>query len=233
MGLQREGPLFIAGLNAVLLGQNPESQKVHWSRGRRIIFTVPDPGPSCHPLHLTGTDHRPVAHAVLVLQGPLQDIGENFHVTMPMGGEAGARLHAVLIEHPQLAKAHIAWIVIAIEGERVIAVEPIKLRMPRHMTWSSCNRLALPVMRFFDKGSMGGEPFVFDKVETVSGPSGRTPVDNVSRRMKTASCWHTEAQQEEFLYMLPDSASVLRRHCPVRSSLHRIAGLLPGHHTAF
>ncbi len=62
---------------------------------------MPNAGSGTHELHVSGTDHRPVAHRVLVGQFPIQDIADDLHVAMAVRAEARARRHAVLIDYPQ------------------------------------------------------------------------------------------------------------------------------------
>ena len=65
-----------------------------------------------------------MAHAVLVLDRALEDVGEDLHVAMGMGGEAAARRHPVLVDHPELPEAHVVGVVIVAERERVAGVQP-------------------------------------------------------------------------------------------------------------
>src|SRR5690606_29455420 len=66
-------------------------------------------------------------HAVLVRQLAIQHIRNDFHVAMAMGAEALARLHAVLVDDPQRAHAHVARVVIVGERERMPRTEPAML----------------------------------------------------------------------------------------------------------
>jgi hypothetical protein len=56
-----------------------------------------------------------MAHAVLVLEGALEDIGEDLHVAVRVGGEAAAGGDAVLVDDPELPEAHVVGVVVVPE----------------------------------------------------------------------------------------------------------------------
>src|SRR5579862_5760759 len=100
---------------------------MHRRVGRVIELAMPYAGASRHALHITGADDRAGADAVFVLERALKDIGDDLHVAMAMGVEAGARRDAILIDDAQRAEAHVLRIVIMAEGEAVAAIEPAEL----------------------------------------------------------------------------------------------------------
>ncbi len=104
---------------------------------------MPHAGAGGHALHVTGADHGAVAHAVPVLQGALQHIGNNFHIAVAVGVEASARLHPVLVDDPQGAEAHECRIVIVAEGEGVATVEPTEIGQPPVVCVSNIQHAAL------------------------------------------------------------------------------------------
>src|SRR5688572_29597945 len=77
-----------------------------------------------HALHVAGNDGGAVSHAVLVAQGAFQHVADDLHVAVAVGAEALARLHAVLVDHPQRAEAHVLRVVVVGEGKAVVRVEP-------------------------------------------------------------------------------------------------------------
>src|SRR5262245_54075080 len=86
-----------------------------------------DAGARRHALDIAGPDDRPVAEAVLVLDGALHDIGDDLHVAMTVGAESAAGGHAVVVDDAQLAEGDMRRVEIVGERERVPAVEPIVL----------------------------------------------------------------------------------------------------------
>ena len=58
----------------------------------------------------------------------LDHVGDNLHATVPMGAKALPRCDVVFVHHEQVAKSDIAWVVILVEGECVMAVEPRGVR---------------------------------------------------------------------------------------------------------
>src|SRR5688572_16615036 len=83
----RERLLLVAGVDAVLLRQDPDLEEVHELRLRRIEFAVRDAGAGGHALDVTGANDRSRAHRVLVLEAALEDVGDDLHVAMRMASE--------------------------------------------------------------------------------------------------------------------------------------------------
>ena len=75
-------------------------------------------------LDLAGTDGVAGAERIAMGQFAGEDVSDDLHVAMGMGAEAGSRSHAVLVDHPQAAKAHEAWIVVGVETKGVKGVQP-------------------------------------------------------------------------------------------------------------
>ena len=100
---------------------------MHRIRARGVELAVRHAGARAHALHVAGTDDRPGAHAVPVLEGALEHIGDDLHVAVRVRSEAAAGPDPILVDHAELAKPHPAWIVVVGEGERVAAVEPVEL----------------------------------------------------------------------------------------------------------
>src|SRR5581483_8151390 len=89
-----------------------------------VRFTVADAGAGAHALTISRTNNRAIAHAVFVLQRPLEHIGDDLHVAMRMHGKAFARGNEVLVNHAQGAESHKTWVVILIERKTVPGVKP-------------------------------------------------------------------------------------------------------------
>src|SRR5207247_1131187 len=124
----RERALLVAGREPLPLGQDPDLEKVHGLDARRVVLAVRDAGAGGHALHLAGVDDGPGPQAVLVLERALDDVGDDLHVAVAMGGEACARLHPVLVDDAQAAEAHVARVEVVGEREGVAARKPAELR---------------------------------------------------------------------------------------------------------
>ena len=81
-----------------------------------------DSRPGAHDLNITGRNGGLVALAVFVRQRPADDIGNNFHVPMPVPAKAHAGRHPVVINHAQMRKTHVRRIVVISEGKTVVAL---------------------------------------------------------------------------------------------------------------
>jgi hypothetical protein len=57
-------------------------------------------------------------------QRAVEHIADDLHVAVAVGAEATARGDAVLVDHAQVAHAHVRRVVVAGEGEAVKAAQP-------------------------------------------------------------------------------------------------------------
>jgi hypothetical protein len=119
-----EGLLVVARREPARVGHDPDLQEVDGLRLRSVLLAVRHAGAGAHELDLARPDHAAAARAVLVLEGALEHVRQDLHVAVPVGAEAGARLHAVVVDHAQAAKARLPGIEVLAERERVTAVEP-------------------------------------------------------------------------------------------------------------
>src|SRR2546421_738601 len=100
-----------------------------------VPFTASAPRTTCsqawragaHALHLAGADDGAGPQAVLVLERALDDVRDDLHVAVAVGGKAPARLHPILVHDAQGAEAHVARVEVVGEGEGVAAREPAEL----------------------------------------------------------------------------------------------------------
>src|SRR5262249_15658594 len=104
--------------------QQPDLVKVYRLCLRRIELAVLHARTSRDPLELPGPENRAVTEAVLVFQLAFQHVGDYFHVPVPVRPKPLARLHAVLVDYPEHAKAHVLGIVVVVKGKSVARIEP-------------------------------------------------------------------------------------------------------------
>src|SRR5438552_13894887 len=123
----RERALLVAGREPLPLGQDPDLEKVHGLGARRVVLAVGDAGAGGHALHFAGADDGAGPQAVLVLERALDDVRDDLHVAVAVGGEAAARLYPILVHDAQAAEAHVARVEVVGEGEGVAAREPAEL----------------------------------------------------------------------------------------------------------
>src|SRR5713226_4333957 len=91
---------------------------------RRVELAVRYARPGAHPLHVAGPNHRTVAHAVAMFQRAGQNVGNDLHVAMRMRRKTLTRCDPVFVDDAQTAPVHVRRIVISIEREGVIRIEP-------------------------------------------------------------------------------------------------------------
>src|SRR3990172_2139686 len=89
-----------------------------------IEFAVSDATARAHTLYFAGPYHRASTQAVLVFERTLQNVGNDFHIPVSVGGKALARRHRVFVDHAQDRKAHLTGVIIVSKGKRVVGVEP-------------------------------------------------------------------------------------------------------------
>src|SRR5579863_3780607 len=106
---------------------------------RWIHLTMADAAAGAHALSVAGANDRTRTQAVLVLKRAIQDVSNNFHVAMRMGGEPFAGRDPVFVDHSQGTKSHEAWIVILVEGKRVACIEPAVIAPTAFIVASNVN----------------------------------------------------------------------------------------------
>ncbi len=94
----------------------------------RIELAVTDPPPRAHALERVGPDHAAVAEGVLVLEGAVEDVGDDFHVPVRVHGEPLPGADEVLVDDAQRPEAHVPRVVVVGEREAVLGVEPAVVR---------------------------------------------------------------------------------------------------------
>src|SRR5215217_98030 len=104
---------------------------------RGILLAVSDAGSGSHALHVSRSNNRTVAHAVFMLERAFENVGDDFHVAVPMRRKTAAGSHEVFIDYAQRAKAHVAGIVVLVERKRVISVEPPMIEVPAFFCFSN------------------------------------------------------------------------------------------------
>jgi hypothetical protein len=90
----------------------------------QISLTMPNAGASTHHLNVACLGPADIAHAILMRDGTRSDIGDDLHVLMRVGGEAGMRGDDVIVPHPHPAPAHPGGILIVCERKMVMGIEP-------------------------------------------------------------------------------------------------------------
>ena len=65
-----------------------------------------------------------VAETVLVRERSFEDVAEDFHVAMGVGGKTHARGDGIVVDDAQTAKAHVGGIEVVSETERVERFKP-------------------------------------------------------------------------------------------------------------
>lgn len=82
-----------------------------------------------HALDVAHPDDRAGADGIAVFEFAVEDIGDDFHIPMPVRAEALAGPDAVLIDDPQRPETHMRRVVIIGERKTMPAVEPIESGM--------------------------------------------------------------------------------------------------------
>src|SRR4051812_36142255 len=104
-----------------------------------VELTMTDACAGAHALKLAGTDHPAAAGRVTMFERPLNDIRENLHIVVRVCAEPLTRRDEVFVDDAQTAEARITRIVVTVEGERVVAVKPARLRLTTFCRWSYFN----------------------------------------------------------------------------------------------
>jgi hypothetical protein len=117
-------PLGVRGGETAFARENPDLEEMEEIGGRGVELAVGDAAAGAHELDLAGAEFAAVAHAVLVGDGTGDDAGEDFHVAVRVGGEAGAGGDAVFVDDAERAEAHVGGVVVVAEAEGMEGAEP-------------------------------------------------------------------------------------------------------------
>src|SRR5208282_6030506 len=141
--------LLVARSDCACGGRDPDLQKMNRVGFRMIEFAVRDSRPGTHSLRFARMNDRAGAKAVLVFERAFENVGDDLHVAMPMGGETRAGADAILVDYAQRAKSHLAGVVVVAERESVAAVEPVDFRASAvgGPAWSYHRRRGLRLLR--------------------------------------------------------------------------------------
>ena len=134
--LIRELLRLIMRLQPTLIRLRPDLQKVHLIVLIAVVLGMPNPRPRAGELDLAAREVLQVAHGVLVLQGAVDDVAEDEELGVAVGAEAGAGLDAVFVDDAQRAPALVARVVVRREGEGVVRVQPVVVRVAAVRPWS-------------------------------------------------------------------------------------------------
>ena len=86
-----------------------------------------DAGAGAHPLRIAGADDFAGAERILVFEPAVENVGDNLHIGMAMGGEAAARRQPVLVDDAQRSEPHEARITIIAERKAMRGIEPAEV----------------------------------------------------------------------------------------------------------
>src|SRR5438270_4097446 len=122
--LLAHGKLLVSRLESLPLRQEPDLVEMDRLLVGGIEFAVPYPRACGHVLHLARAQHGTVAEAVPMFERPFEDVGDDLHVPVAVRPKPLAGLHAVVVDDPQCAEAHMGGVVVIAKGERVEGIEP-------------------------------------------------------------------------------------------------------------
>src|SRR6266446_1822705 len=114
-----------------------------------IVFGVPDARSGSHHLHVACLGTTLVAEAVLVRNGTLADIGDDFHVGVGVRRKARVRSDLVIVPYSQRAPAHSGRVGEFAEGKVVLGLEPAMIRGGELVEWSAFDHCDAPGVTSF------------------------------------------------------------------------------------
>ncbi len=116
--------------------QNPDLEERGGLRFQ-IIFRVTDAGSRAHHLDVACLGAAFVAHAVLMRDRTLPDIGDDFHVRVRMRREARVRGNLVVVPDVQVAPAHSVGVAVLGEGKMMLGFQPAVIRTAKPVEGST------------------------------------------------------------------------------------------------
>src|SRR5690606_8398159 len=109
-----------------------------------VPLFVPDAAARRHDLNVARNRAAFIVQVVAMRDRAFADIGDDFHVAMGMGREAGLRANEIVVPDAELAPAHASGIVIAGEGEVMLRGEPAVLRTAKTVEIANIDHGLLP-----------------------------------------------------------------------------------------
>lgn len=116
-------------------GQQPDLQKMRLLALGMVVLTVHH-ARARHALHFAGCDGLHIAHAVLMRECTVNDVADNFHVTVRVRAKACSGRDAVLIDDAQIAPAHMTGVVVASKRKAVKRGQPAVIGKTSLMRWA-------------------------------------------------------------------------------------------------
>ena len=83
-----------------------------------------NPGAGAHHLHITGFGTAMVTQVVLVGDGPLAYIGDDFHVAVRVGRKARVRRDFIIVPDPQRPPVHARGVIVFGKGKMMAGIQP-------------------------------------------------------------------------------------------------------------
>ena len=136
--LDRRSPLSITWTEAGAIGLDPDLDEMKPVGLRGIILAVLHPAAGAHDLDLARLELGVIAKAVAMLDGPFEDIREDFHVPVPVRRETHPRVDEVLVDDPQGAEPHMGGVVVISETEAVPGHQPAVIGKPAFLGAAHC-----------------------------------------------------------------------------------------------
>lgn len=116
--------LLVARRQPAAIGSNPDLEKVNGFGRGRVELAVLHARSRRHVLNISRAYDAAIPHGVPVLKGATQDVRDDFHVAMRVGGETAAAGDDVVVDHPEGTESHVVRGVVVSEGKGVGSLEP-------------------------------------------------------------------------------------------------------------
>ena len=134
----RRRPLGITGTEAGAVGLDPDLDEMESVGLGGVVFAVLYPAAGAHDLDLAGLELGVIPEAVAMLDGPFEDIREDFHVAMPVRRKTHPWIDEVLIDDPERAETHVGRVVVIGETEAVPGHQPAVIGEPAFFGATHC-----------------------------------------------------------------------------------------------
>src|SRR4051812_24034042 len=112
---------------------------MHGLRLRGIELAMAHALTGRHALYITRLHDRAVTHGISMLERAVEHIGHDLHVPVRVSWKPSAGGHAILVDHTQGAKSHVARIVVIPERKGMPRVQPTVLSVSAIQSFSDRN----------------------------------------------------------------------------------------------
>ena len=165
--------LLVTGLDILRVRNDPYLEKMRDLVRQRIVLAVTDAGTGTHPLDFARSDLCAGADGILVFQRAFENVGNDFHVLVPMGRESFTGLNTIFVDDAQRAEIGVVGVDEVTEGKCMFRIQPAQVHRAAVFCMTNVNHRGSPskIMRRRSRRCLpidGGDRRCFNEADRMS-----------------------------------------------------------------